>query len=676
MALRSQWLIVAVVLVNQAVALAQAPTTFRRRHPSDVIRLASFEPRERREPAPTQEQLYRWRKAIQSLRAIAVLVGNERFAEAEQELAKVLPQLSPPYNRDLDTVLNQLKYFREATAPDPHVLHAHTKWDQPDWLHLQCQVLAEICLKLGGRDEAFAYVKRAVEAKGPSHESSQWIWQVLQQYNLTFERVQELKGIVANPESRADCDRVLSFREPNDPEYRFNYHEPKSLAVNLAVLDDLHRHLENLLSADEKRDIYLTTIFVLHCAKCTAERDAWQSKVLIDLPHDQEACGSVLLDRGREAYNTGELEVAFVQFDKIRRKYPESSSYPWALGKLGAIEQVRRNYPAAIANYRAMFAKVAKDTEREPYDRGSLPHDLLHFSAVGLSHCYEATGDFSAALEWAEASRDHYHGWPRATCGMGMEEEEHKFEIWKARLLSRGGKPAEAIKLLEQMLQYGSFFGSWYPIEAAPLYVQIHRDHQQLDLLPARLKAMREESAAWHKKLKIESDGNNGYLQAVERHWQIAQAAENRDLATLWDQFPTSDSNGVFHTLFRQGASRHVRQAIEALVAMPETSGPFLLQKLRGTRQDQAWAIVVLAKMQHADAPRLLERAAARVFSAGYEESPFSKEFPRDLCYAIWLNTDGAGPLVKKYGIGATNYYFGRQEVSQVVERNPASPEY
>jgi len=623
MSFRSQWLVVVIVLGAEVAALAQAPTTFRKRHPSDLIRLASYEPRARREPVPSQAALYRWRQAIQSLRPIAALVGDERFAEAEQELAKVLPQLSAPYNRELDTVINQLKYFHEATVNNPHVLHAHTKFDQPEWLHLQCKVLAEICLKLGGREQAFAYVKRAVEAKGPGQEDSKWIWEVLNQYNLTTEQVQELKRIVTNPDSRTECDRELSFRKPDDVQYRFEYHQPKSLAVNLAELDDLHRRLETILSADEKRDIYLTTVFVLHCGKCTAEREAWQSKVLLDLHYDQEACGSVLLDRGREAYIFGQLEAAFAHFDKIRRKYPQSSSYAWAMSKLGAIEQHRRNYPAAIANYRALFARVEEDRAREVFDRDSLPYDLLHDSAVGLSHCYEATGDFVSALEWAELSERGYHGWPRSTCLFGSEEEGQKFALWKARLLSRNGQPEEALELLEPLLWCSGYSGA-IPIEAAQLYVAIHLDQQQFDLLPARLEAVRAKLADDHP-----------VRRHAERWMRLAQAVAKRDAQTLWRLMQRQDGKGAFDTLFcpdygldeRKVLLRH--KAMKALVSIPEAAGPILFGTLvaelilsvcvRGDNEGKQSMAGNAGAMQVPQ--RLAERSSERLVSAGRDAS-------------------------------------------------------
>jgi len=105
-------------------------------------------------------------------------------------------------------------------------------------------------------------------------------------------------------------------------------------------------------------------------------------------------------------------------------------------------------------------------------------------------------------------------------------------------------------------------------------------------------------------------------------------------------------------------------------------AGPFLLQKLRGTEQDKAWAIIVLAKMHHPDAPQLLERAAARVFASSTNDASFSfpPEFRRDLCYAIWLNaSEGTGPLVEKYGIGTTNYHFGQRELKLIAESSAAS---
>jgi len=152
------------------------------------------------------------------------------------------------------------------------------------------------------------------------------------------------------------------------------------------------------------RSILLSfAVFVLLALPCTAT----ENRVTC---HEQKPTPKALLkqlEEGNASFETGDTTRAEAAWTEIRRCAPGSSEWPKAVFNLGILEYSRKNFPQAISYFEAVLQSHPND--KEP--AGSLMETNRNYSnrsAMAISHCYEAIGQFTPALRYAWLAKTKY----------------------------------------------------------------------------------------------------------------------------------------------------------------------------------------------------------------------------------------------------------------------------
>ena len=118
------------------------------------------------------------------------------------------------------------------------------------------------------------------------------------------------------------------------------------------------------------------------------------------------------LEDGNAAFETGDVTKAEARWTEIRVCALGSSEWPKAMFNLGLLEYKRSNFPGAIGYFDAVLNSHPND--KEP--GGNLMETNRNYSnrsAIGISQCYEAMGQFSPALRfaWLAKTKYRYYSW-------------------------------------------------------------------------------------------------------------------------------------------------------------------------------------------------------------------------------------------------------------------------
>lgn len=116
---------------------------------------------------------------------------------------------------------------------------------------------------------------------------------------------------------------------------------------------------------------------------------------------------SQLLDSGNAAFEAGDTTKAKASWLKIRECGATTSDYPKALSNLGLLEFKQREFQEAIR----YFEEVLRSHPNDKEPGGSLMQTNRNYSfrsALGISECYEAMGQFGPALNWAWLAKTKY----------------------------------------------------------------------------------------------------------------------------------------------------------------------------------------------------------------------------------------------------------------------------
>lgn len=140
---------------------------------------------------------------------------------------------------------------------------------------------------------------------------------------------------------------------------------------------------------------------------------------------DTEAV-SRLLDDGNAAFEAGDVRTAKKSWMKIRECGVSTPDYPKALYNLGLLEFKERDFQQAITHFEEVLQSHPND--KEP--GGSLIETNRNYSfrsALGISQCYEAMGEFRSALHWAWLAKTKYpfYSWC-GTCSSAANFELNK----------------------------------------------------------------------------------------------------------------------------------------------------------------------------------------------------------------------------------------------------------
>ena len=118
------------------------------------------------------------------------------------------------------------------------------------------------------------------------------------------------------------------------------------------------------------------------------------------------------LEEGNAAFETGDVTKAEARWTEISDCAPGSSEWPKAMFNLGLLEYKRSNFPQAIRYFDAVLKSHPND--KEP--GGNLMETNRNYSnrsAMAISQCYEAMGQFSPALRyaWLAKTKYRYYSW-------------------------------------------------------------------------------------------------------------------------------------------------------------------------------------------------------------------------------------------------------------------------
>jgi tetratricopeptide (TPR) repeat protein len=129
-----------------------------------------------------------------------------------------------------------------------------------------------------------------------------------------------------------------------------------------------------------------------------------------------------LLVAGQSAFAERDFKAAAQSWGRLVRDFPESPSRFMALYNEGIAHQKAGEHQQAIRQFTTLIDSAPPD--REPAENVMENYrNYSNHAALGLSDCYEAIGDFKAALKWAELSATKYafQSW----CGnCAMESDE------------------------------------------------------------------------------------------------------------------------------------------------------------------------------------------------------------------------------------------------------------
>ena len=116
---------------------------------------------------------------------------------------------------------------------------------------------------------------------------------------------------------------------------------------------------------------------------------------------------SQLLSKGNAAFEAGDTRTAGTSWKKIRECGATTPDYPKAVYNLGLLEFKVKDFQQAIR----YFEEVLRSHPNDKEPGGSLMQTNRNYSfrsALGISQCYEAMGEFRPALHWAWLAKKKY----------------------------------------------------------------------------------------------------------------------------------------------------------------------------------------------------------------------------------------------------------------------------
>lgn len=149
--------------------------------------------------------------------------------------------------------------------------------------------------------------------------------------------------------------------------------------------------------------------YFLIAALLAARRDSeGQVLVLSAIPDlngvSKDAAADALLAAGNVLRESGDFSGAETNWSKVTSRYVGSRAWPEAVFNLGILCKEKKRYMEAITFFNTLLESKSMDTARY--------RDYLHSSALELSQCYEALGDYANSLKWAREAQIKYPSQP------------------------------------------------------------------------------------------------------------------------------------------------------------------------------------------------------------------------------------------------------------------------
>lgn len=159
--------------------------------------------------------------------------------------------------------------------------------------------------------------------------------------------------------------------------------------------------------------------YFLIAALLAARRDSEGQVIVLSAIPDlggvtKEAAADALLAAGNVLHESGDSSGAQTNWSKVMLRYVGSPAWPEAVFNLGILCKEKKRYMEAIAFFNTILESKLKDTERY--------REYSHGSALELSQCYEALGDYANALKWVREAQTRYPS--QSECGTCAQGEK------------------------------------------------------------------------------------------------------------------------------------------------------------------------------------------------------------------------------------------------------------
>jgi hypothetical protein len=159
--------------------------------------------------------------------------------------------------------------------------------------------------------------------------------------------------------------------------------------------------------------------YFLIAALLAARRDSEGQVIVLSAIPDlggvtKEAAAGALLAAGNVLHKSGDFSGSQTNWSKVMMRYVGSSAWPEAVFNLGILCKEKKRYMEAIDFFHTLLESKSENTERY--------REYLHSSALELSRCYEALGDYTNARKWARDAQTRYPS--PSECGTCAQEEK------------------------------------------------------------------------------------------------------------------------------------------------------------------------------------------------------------------------------------------------------------
>jgi len=465
-------------------ALAIAPCVLPAQEASP--RLARAVPAGVKPSLPPDDDLYAWRTAVREFQAVAPLIVDNKFDQVAQRMKVLRTTLREPYATWAHWRVEQFSRLHDEQQREPALV---TEFGHNFWMAFSCN-------RMGARTEAVVLLRKAFNMRPSKVEEWDRVRELLRYFPLTADELAEFEPLIGTPAAKTVCQAMR--REPRDPKSIYDFHQSSSFdeMIPLGGLDKLHQTLTPQTSDAERREVYEITIAVLGIS--IPERDAWRSKLLVDLKNNSEACAKVLFERGSDAVAQKQVALALVDLHKICDEYKMSSSYRQARLLLSGVLFEQRQLDDAIKSYQ-MLILTDEEYQKRIEQRRRSDWYIEHSAARGLSQCYQAKEDHAQALKWFDLADTRYP-WG-SFCGTCQDSINFHDAVQRAKLLAKTGQVANAIKTLDGlMFQPTDFSGSVADDDTARLYVDLHNQRDELTSLALKLRVNKQNNLLEHQE--------------------------------------------------------------------------------------------------------------------------------------------------------------------------------
>ena len=336
-----------------------------------------------------------------------------------------------------------------------------------------------------------------------------------------------------------------------------------------------------------------------------------------------------LFDVSRAFFAKARYDDALAILTEIVKRFGQGGAAPMAYLGMGEVYEKLGREAKAVEAYKMAAAKPPVETRTNIMDAS----DTRNRAHVWLGTHYMKKQDWAEALKWWQAWR------PRSWCGTCQAGMESRKAHAVAVCLVKAGKTDEALKALEPFVLRDHFASR---TDVAVMLVDLYRGRGKLGEIEARLREALAKSP------------HNAAAKTGIEYVALLRLAEKKDVEALWKHLDG-------HPYLEYAPKWNVARAADLLAAMPETTKPYALEKMKATGHHVLWAAVLLGRIK---APETLALVREKVRA---EENCWCL---RDYFYALaMLGTEQAYAQLTQYA--AAGKGNRKSMAQQILKRYP-----